>query len=233
MRWLGCFRAPQKKNEQTASGNDQNAADQNQCRRHEEFHSQKFCRISKKGIVASCPECLDRLQEEVPLPAFAPRTAAAETIRFRTGFIDGKRPAFNVLTVEGGNRFVGFSIVTHVNEPKPSGLSRIGVSHNADALNCSVRFKKRIENRFRDGNTQVSNKYAFHMLQVFPVVVNGSSEARCKTSVERRSYAAAVAAVSVTFRDIVGTQYWRCQCSQAELRTRVTSVRSRGFASTS
>jgi hypothetical protein len=71
------------------------------------------------------------------------------------------------------------------------------------------------------------------MLQVFPVVVNAHPSHAAKTSVERRSYAAAAAAVSITFRDIVGTQYWRCQCSQAEPRTRVTSVRSRGFASTS
>src|ERR1700693_402542 len=94
-------------------------------------------------------------------------------IRLRTGFIDGQRSAFNVLTVEGGNRFYGFSVVTHVNEPKPFGLSRVTVSHNADSLNCSVGFKKRTENRFRDGNTQVSNKYAFHILKVFPIVVNG------------------------------------------------------------
>jgi hypothetical protein len=175
----------------------------------------------------------DRLQEEVSLPAFAPRTTAAGTIRLRTGFIDGKRLAFNVLAVEGGNRFVGFSIVTHVNEPKPFGLSRVGVSHNAHSLNCSVGLKKRIENRFRDGTTQVSNKYTFHMLQVFPVVVNAHPSHAAKPSVERRSYAAAATAVGITCRDIVGTQYWRCQCSQAELRTRVTSVRSRGFASTS
>ena len=140
---------------------------------------------------------------------------------------------FNVVAVEGGNRFDGFSVVTHVNEPKPFGLSRVTVSHNADSLNCSVCFKERIENRFRDGNTQVSNKYAFHMLQVFPVVVNAHPSHAAITSLERRSYAAAAAAVSITFRDIVGTQYWRCQCSQAKLRMRVTSVRSRGFARTS
>src|ERR1019366_7155888 len=56
------------------------------------------------------------------LPAFAPNTTAAETIRFRTGFADGQRSAFNVCAVEGGNRFDGFSVVTHVNEPKPFGL---------------------------------------------------------------------------------------------------------------
>jgi hypothetical protein len=38
------------------------------------------------------------------------------------GFTDGQRSAFNVLAVEGGNRFLGFSIVTHVNEPKPFWL---------------------------------------------------------------------------------------------------------------
>jgi len=64
----------------------------------------------------------DRLQEEVPLPAFEPRTTAAGTIRLRMGFTDGQRSAFNVLAVEGGNRFLGFSIVTHVNEPKPFWL---------------------------------------------------------------------------------------------------------------
>ena len=78
------------------------------------------------------------------------------------GFTYGQRSAFNVLAVEGGNRFDGFSVVTHVNEPKPFGLSRLTVSHNGDSLNCSVGFKKRTKNSFRDGNTQVSNEYAFH-----------------------------------------------------------------------
>src|ERR1035441_5120542 len=64
------------------------------------------------------------------------------------------------------------SIVTdrETGQAKGFGLSRFTVSHNADSLNCSVGFKKRTENRFRDGNAQVSNKYAFHVLKVFPVV---------------------------------------------------------------
>jgi hypothetical protein len=65
------------------------------------------------------------------LPAFAPRTTAAGAIRLRTGFTDGQRSAFNVLAVEGGNRFDGFSVVTHVNEPKPFGLFRVTVGYNA------------------------------------------------------------------------------------------------------
>jgi len=108
----------------------------------------------------------------ISLPTLAPRTSAAGTIRLRTGLTDGQRSAFNVLAVEGGNGFQGFAVVTHVNEPKPFGSSRTTVSHNPDSLNCSVSFKKRIENRFRDRNIQVANKYAFHMLKVFNVVVN-------------------------------------------------------------
>jgi hypothetical protein len=48
---------------------------------------------------------------------------------------------------------------------------------------------------------------------------------------ERWSYA--TAAVGIRFCDIVRAQYRCCQCSQAELRTRVTSVRLKGFARTS
>jgi hypothetical protein len=44
------------------------------------------------------------------------------------------------------------------------------------------------------------------MLQVFPVVVNAHPSHAAKPSVEGRSYGAA-AAVSITLRDIVGTQY--------------------------
>lgn len=109
---------------------------------------------------------------EQKLPALAPRTTSTRTITrgpicLRTSFTDGQRSAFNVPAVEGGSRFHGFCVVTHVNEPKPFGFSRATVSHNADSLNCSVGFKKRTENLFRDGDTQVSNKYAFHMLNVF------------------------------------------------------------------
>jgi hypothetical protein len=103
------------------------------------------------------------------LPAFPPKTAAARTIapgpiRLRTSFIDVQGAALNVLAVEGGNRFDGFSVVTHVNEPEPFGLSRFTVGHNADSLNFPAGFKKRTENRFCDGNAQVANKYAFHTL---------------------------------------------------------------------
>jgi len=50
MRWFGCFLAAKKHKDQNTSDNDQNAANQDQSRRHEEFLSQKFCRIT--GCVA-------------------------------------------------------------------------------------------------------------------------------------------------------------------------------------
>src|SRR5271157_2895557 len=71
------------------------------------------------------------------LPAFAPRTTAAGTMRLQTGFTDGQHPAFNVLAVESGNRLDGFS-VTHVNDPNPSASSRLRVSHDADSRNGSA-----------------------------------------------------------------------------------------------
>ena len=45
--------AAKKNEEQTTSGDDQNAADQNQFRRHDEFLSQKFCFVSPAVLLSS------------------------------------------------------------------------------------------------------------------------------------------------------------------------------------
>jgi hypothetical protein len=42
MEWFGCFPATKQKKDQTTGGNDQDAADQNQFRRHEDFLSQNL-----------------------------------------------------------------------------------------------------------------------------------------------------------------------------------------------
>jgi len=49
MRWFGCFLTA-KKNEDQTSDDDQNAANQNQFRKHDKFLFQNFCRIT--GCVA-------------------------------------------------------------------------------------------------------------------------------------------------------------------------------------
>jgi hypothetical protein len=81
------------------------------------------------------------LKEESDLPAFTPKSATTGTIRLRPGFIDVKRPAFNVPSIQGIDGFRGIGIVGHLHKRETSGLSRITISDDVDTIDGTIRFE--------------------------------------------------------------------------------------------
>jgi hypothetical protein len=80
----------------------------------------------------------------IELPALAAEATATTTwtIRLGTGFIDVEHTAIHVSTIQGGNGFVAFPIVSHLDKPKTAGLSGVAIGANVDTLYGAVSFKQ-------------------------------------------------------------------------------------------
>src|SRR5205823_1402908 len=73
------------------------------------------------------------------VPAAA--TASRTTFRLRTRFIDRKRSAVQLLTVEGSNSAFALLIVWHFNECKALGATGIPIGYDTRTVNGAVGFK--------------------------------------------------------------------------------------------
>jgi hypothetical protein len=69
-------------------------------------------------------------------------TTAAATIFLGTRFVYVDSAAFQFLTVELADGFVALSIVRHFDEAETTGLARITIRYDADAIDLAKLFKK-------------------------------------------------------------------------------------------
>ena len=80
------------------------------------------------------------------------------------GFVDVKRSAVKVLTIESGDGTPCLSVVAHFDEAKASGLTCIAVGNNIHALNSAVTCEERTDALVRGPKTGVYYKDILHSL---------------------------------------------------------------------
>jgi len=103
----------------------------------------------------------------LPAPAAASSavsTTAAAPVFFGTSFVDVDRPSVKLSAVQFGNSPICFGGIGHFDESEPSGLPRIAVGHNTDALNRAIGFKQRSNRVFGCSKAEVPYKNILHVL---------------------------------------------------------------------
>jgi len=70
--------------------------------------------------------------------AIAAATAAASAVRTGLGLIDLNSSAAVVLTIQGGNRRLGFRVAAHLDKGKPLALAGAAIADNLGTLNRAV-----------------------------------------------------------------------------------------------
>jgi hypothetical protein len=98
------------------------------------------------------------------IAAVAVRAASAIASRLWMGFVDVKRSAVQVLTIERGDGVVAFDVVGHLDKSEPSGSSRVAVGYDIHTIHASVACKERTDSLFRGPKTEVTYKDVFHYL---------------------------------------------------------------------
>ncbi len=83
---------------------------------------------------------------------------AAVTSRLWMGFVDVKRSAVKVSTIQGGDGFVALDVVRHLDKAESSGSPCLAIGHEIDTLNRSVACKQRADSFFRGPKTDVTYK---------------------------------------------------------------------------
>jgi len=74
--------------------------------------------------------------------ATAAATASSATFPLRAGFIDDKRAAHELLSVESSNDFLGFRIVTNLGEAETARLTRETISKQSERIRLHTNFRK-------------------------------------------------------------------------------------------
>jgi len=103
----------------------------------------------------------------LPAPAAASSavsTTAAAPVFFGTSFVDVDRPSVKLSAVQFGNSPICFGGIGHFDESESSGLPRIAVGHNTDALNRAIGFKQRSNRVFGCSKAEVPYKNILHVL---------------------------------------------------------------------
>src|SRR3954454_19029435 len=85
----------------------------------------------------------------LPAVTTAATAGAARTLGLRPCFIDVQCAAIQLPAVARGNCLLGFSIVGHLHEPKPSGLSGVTIGTDVDTVDFAVGFKQGSHGSFR------------------------------------------------------------------------------------
>jgi hypothetical protein len=101
---------------------------------------------------------------------------AITAVHFRPGFIDVDGSSIKLPSVQSGDRFLGLTVLRHLDESKASGPACIAIRYDADTLNGSVGFKQGANGFFRGSKTEVSYKYVFHSFPRFDGAANGQTE---------------------------------------------------------
>jgi hypothetical protein len=72
----------------------------------------------------------------------SPASATAWRIGFGFRFVNLQRATSQVCAIQGGDRLVGFSGISHFDKSKAAGAAGFTVRNNADTLDCAVRLKQ-------------------------------------------------------------------------------------------
>jgi hypothetical protein len=115
------------------------------------------------ATTAAIPTAATTAAAEATASATATTTAACATGALRTSFIDVERSAANLFAVYRVNRAITLCIVCHLDEGKPSGLTRITIGDNIYTVHAAMCFKQRTDVLFGGAETQVSNKNILHL----------------------------------------------------------------------
>jgi hypothetical protein len=116
--------------------------------------------------------------------AAAAVAASAAAVFFRTSFVDVQRSPIQIPAVDFGNGPIPLGVIAHFDESKASGLARIAVRDDADAVDGSVCFKHGSNPVFGSSEAEVAYKNIFHLILLSGIcrtVIRGRIEQAVKT----------------------------------------------------
>src|SRR5436190_8882606 len=93
----------------------------------------------------------------LPVRTTPAATAAARTIGFGPGLVDGEGSPANVCTVDTGNSLSGLIVIRHFNKAEALGLARVPVRHKVHTIDSPIGFKQRTDALLGRAETQIAD----------------------------------------------------------------------------
>src|SRR5215471_2513271 len=113
----------------------------------------RFARLPWMAAIVVSPTTASTAKTIAPTPW---------TLRLGFGLVDSQCPSTQIGSIQGRDRFVGFTGIGHFDEPETAGAARIPIGHDCDLFDYAMRLEDISQLRFTCAMRQISYVKVLH-----------------------------------------------------------------------